>query len=246
MSISALNTTSLSSGYGMGQMAAYGGKKPSEEDMAEFIVEKDDADGDGLLSLSETPLDEDRFNSIDADGDGFISAEELSADAKAQQQTNPLMGQLTLQMQGIDPGTMASNIIEQDDADGDGSLSLDETPLSEELFNSIDADDDGFITAEELTNDISSKQAEGMPAPPSDGGQAAAASSDSASGTSSDEEYDSYDLNKDGVVSMSELLQAFNNGDSSLSSLFGSEESEGGISSMIQSIAMKAYQAQMV
>ncbi|QJB56089.1 EF-hand domain-containing protein [Pseudodesulfovibrio sp. zrk46] len=248
MSISALDSSTLAAGFGMGQMGGMSGRQKMDSDeMAEFIVSKDDADGDGLLSLGETPLDEDRFNSIDADGDGFISSEELSADAESRKEEMNLMGQLTMQMAGIDPSQMAASIFDQDDADGDGLLTLDETPLSEEIFNSIDTDGDGSISAEELTADIESKAAEGMPAPPPGAQeQAAAASSESSSSSSSDseEDYDVLDLNEDGVVSMSELFQAFQNGDSSLSSLFP-DEGEGNVSAMTQRMAMQAYQAQM-
>ncbi|QGY41120.1 hypothetical protein GM415_13610 [Pseudodesulfovibrio cashew] len=251
MSISAVGSGISGSGFDLEQMAgSYRNRGPDTDEMASFIVEQDDADGDGLLSLEETPLDEERFNSIDEDGDGFISAEELSSDAASRmQEQNTMMGSLNMRMQGIDPAEMAASIVEKDDADGDGMLSLDETPLDEDLFNSIDADGDGFITADELSADMEEKASQGVSAPPAgaESQAAAAMGGGSASGTESssesDEEYDAYDLNEDGVVTFDELLQAFRGGDNSLTSMFQSMGDLG--SESLRRYAMEAYQAQM-
>lgn len=251
MSISAVDS-SLSSctGYGMGQTTGASSGRPSSDEIAASIFEKDDADGDGLLSLSETPLDEDRFNSIDTDGDGFLTEEELSADAEARHEQGALQGQLTMMMQGIEPSEMVASIFEQDDADGDGLLSFDETPLDEDKFNSIDTDGDGFISTEELTADMEANMAEAMPMPPAGAeGQVASASgsggSESSSSSSESEEYDTYDLNQDGTVSLDELLQAFQSGDASLKTLFESM-GEGVVSGMQTRMAINAYEAQMI
>jgi len=40
-------------------------------------MEKDDADGDGYITLEESGKDEEFFNKIDADGDGRINLDEL-------------------------------------------------------------------------------------------------------------------------------------------------------------------------
>jgi Ca2+-binding EF-hand superfamily protein len=169
MSISALGGSATSVGLAEMMQAARKSSQPTSDEFAEFIVEKDDTDGDGLLSLEETPLDEDRFNEIDADGDGFISAEELSADAK----------------QHMAAGGM----------------------------------------------------------PPQGGGAEAGASASSDSSESTDEDYDTYDLNEDGVVTLDELLQAFKQGDQSLNSLFESLDN-GTATATTQRLAMEAYQAQ--
>lgn len=249
MSISAVDSTGVTgSGYGLGKMSGSSrSDAPSAEDFAASIFEQDDADGDGLLSLGETPLDEERFNSIDSDGDGYLTVEELSSDAQSHiDEMNSLMGQLTLKMQGVDTSEMVSSIFAKDDADGDGLLSFEETPLDEDQFDSIDADGDGFISVDELSADMEEKMAEGVPMPPSGAeGQAAASSGSSSSSSESEEEYDTYDLNEDGVVSFDELQQAYLGGDSSLKSVFESM-GEGTMSMMKTRMAMEAYQAQMV
>ena len=153
---------------------------------------------------------------------------------------------------------IAASIFERDDADGDGVLILEETPLDEDQFNSIDADGDGFITAEELSAHMEENMAEGMPVAQvgmeemaaeasgsASGTAASGASGSSSSGSDSSEEYDAYDLNEDGVVTLDELLQAYQGGDSNLRTLFESM-GEGVVSSLQTRMAMDAYQAQMV
>ncbi|EGB14933.1 putative signal transduction protein with EFhand domain protein [Pseudodesulfovibrio mercurii] len=172
MSISAVSGSSSS--FGLAEMMQVRRKEPDPDEMAASIVEKDDQDGDGFLSLAETPLDEDRFNEIDADGDGLISADELSADAQEHMSEAPT-GMAGMAMGGS-AGSQSSS----------GSGSSDE---------------------------------------------------------SSDEEYDQYDLNEDGVVTLDELMQALNQGDTSVQALF--QNMDGGSSALIQRLASEAYQAQM-
>jgi len=251
MSISAVGGYGMSGMTGMSQsngMRPPGGTQDPDE-FASSIIEHDDTDGDGLLSLGETPLDEDKFNSIDTDGDGYLTQDELSADF--QSHMNELQSKASMFMQGLDPSAMAQSIVDQDDTDGDGMLSLDETPLDEDRFNEIDADGDGLITADELSADAQQHMAESgegmMASPPPMGemGAAGDASSSGSSGSESEEEYDAYDLNEDGMVTLDELLQAFQNGDSSLESFFG-EGGGSGISALTQRLAMNAYAAQSI
>ena len=148
-----------------------------------------------------------------------------------------------------DPDEMAASIVEKDDQDGDGLLSLSETPLDEDRFNEIDADGDGFISAEELSADAQEHMSENPP--PMQGmegmamGEAAGSAQSSASGgdESSEEEYDQYDLNEDGVVTLDELMQAFRQGDQSLQTLF--DGLDNGSSTLVQRMANEAYLAQV-
>jgi len=245
----------LNKSYGASSSSGLG-----TDDIAASILEQDDADGDGLLSLSETSLDEDRFNEIDSDGDGYISAEELSADAKSHMQQNAAMGQLSVLMQSGNSDEIAASILEKDDEDGDGLLSLSETSLDEDRFNEIDSDGDGYISAEELSADMQENMAEGSAATAAAASESVAAttqtastdettsasssgSSSSSSSSDDEEDYDEYDLNKDGVVTVDELLQAFNQGDSGAASKLQSM-GDGMLSAMSQRFATEAYQQQ--
>lgn len=146
-----------------------------------------------------------------------------------------------------DPDEMAASIVEKDDQDGDGFLSLAETPLDEDRFNEIDADGDGLVSADELSADAQEHMSEaptGMQGMAMGGSSGSAQSaSESGDGDSSDEEYDQYDLNEDGVVTLDELMQAFRQGDQSLQSLF--DGTNGGSADLIQRLANEAYQAQI-
>ncbi len=63
---------------------------------------------------------------------------------------------------GFDPsGMTADKIIEKEDADGDGKISAEESLLPDDLFAEIDADQDGFLTTEEIE-----KSRENKPEPP--------------------------------------------------------------------------------
>lgn len=143
-----------------------------------------------------------------------------------------------------DPDEMAASIVEKDDKDGDGLLNLSETPLDQDRFDAIDADGDGFISADELSADAKEHMAEtptgtqGMAMGGASG--SARSSSGSGGGESSDEDYDQYDLNEDGVVTLDELMQAFRQGDQSLQSLFDGMD---GATSLNQRLASQAYKA---
>lgn len=54
----------------------------------------------------------------------------------------------------------SSEIMEKDDADGDGVLSIDETPLTEEMFSDADTDGDGYLTLEEIQAGEAARESE--------------------------------------------------------------------------------------
>jgi Ca2+-binding EF-hand superfamily protein len=107
---------------------------------------------------------------------------------------------------GSDGNPSVASISAQMDADGDGSITQAEfvssrpENVSEEdaatLFKSIDSDDKGSLTAEELDAGMKAS------APPPPGGAPSGASSSE----TEDEVFDSMDTNKDGVVSQDEFL----------------------------------------
>lgn len=147
------------------------------EDEVSKIFGQDDSNEDGVLSIDETPLSEEMFSSIDSDGDGNITTEELQADMETKQtelmrsfnaeacffhmfRMQGMMGQQAGREQTSQASDMVSNIFSKDDSNEDGVLSIDETPLSEEIFSSIDSDGDGNITMEELQADLESHMEE--------------------------------------------------------------------------------------
>ena len=268
--IGSSSLVSLSSDI-LAQMRANRGGN-SEEFANSFVSDKD-GDGDGLLSLEEAGIDQTKFDNADTDGDGYLTEEEISADMEnRKKEMAQMMGGLNMLMQGMggqEEGDIASSLISESDADGDGALSQEESGLSDELFSALDSDGDGSVSAEEINAAMrppdgmmqgqgTEQSGETISAAATASGVSASGGTESSGGTQSasssdDEEYDEYDLNEDGVVTMDELRQAFANGDVSLESLFetdgadrnGSEnggENDG--QSALMRMAMRAYEAQ--
>lgn len=108
------------------------GERPSFEQL--------DTDGSGGLSPDEmrAPALE-RFAAADANGDGGLSAEEMIAMAESR---------------GADrAGRMFERMLARRDANDDGLLQFDEMaapPRPETMFERVDADENGEITAEEF------------------------------------------------------------------------------------------------
>ena len=251
MSISSIVGSSGSSQSEMLTRIRGSGQRPSDEDMASRLIQDHDGDGDGLLSMDELGiLDQEQFDNADTDGDGYLSEEEILADMEQRHKQMQMMAELGQLMQGAIGESTANSILGQYDADGDGSLSMKESGLSEEVFGAVDADGDGLITSAELEEAL--QQTEDMAAmmpPPPEGAQQASAQGASESGGSGssdgdDEEYDEYDTNQDGVVSMDELRQAFLNGDLSLEEYFAETGDAMNGQSPLMRIAMNAYQMQ--
>lgn len=125
--------------------------------LASQIVQKDDANGDGLLSASETKLDSDMFKKLDADGDGKLTTDELVSGL----QNNRMrpMGPPP-PPPPMDSAEMASSIMQDEDANEDGVLSIDETELGSDEFNILDTDGDGKVTTDELQAGIKARESE--------------------------------------------------------------------------------------
>ena len=159
MSIGAIGSSSYASITSTMMSRLANSQKTDATDFASEIIKAEDKDGDGKISADESRVDSKRFLEIDADGDGLITAEELTTSVKSNTPETfggppPMPGLM------MDPSKMASRIVEQDDANGDGVLSVDETSMDSEMFSAIDADGDGSLTVEELTEDMEARQAE--------------------------------------------------------------------------------------
>lgn len=133
----------------------------NNSDMAARIIQEEDADGDGMISASETKVDSNRFNALDTDGDGLLTAEELTAAAEnGPQGAQGPQGPMGPPPPMMDSSQMASSILENEDADGNGVLSVEETDLASAEFNTLDTNGDGEVTIDELQAALEARKAE--------------------------------------------------------------------------------------
>jgi len=132
-----------------------GGFAPPAPPDAATIIENEDADASGTLTIEETRLTEEMFADADTDSDGMLTLEELE-EMLAQGPPSGGMGGMG------GPGGMGGgggmggepmsieSIFETEDTDGDGVISAEESVLPDEIFSEIDTDQDGVLTAEEI------------------------------------------------------------------------------------------------
>jgi len=210
---------------------------PSSTELTSQVMKSSDIDGDSLLSIDELGISEELFSSFDSDGDGSISSNELEGtfssklDAMKNQEFTPeefgsFLSELGLEVPPPPPqgqpnvSQMISDIFSANDTDESGLLSLSELDISEELFISLDSDEDGSITKEELaqglttlfssveSGEMSKDEAgevlsqlgiEKPSGPPPGGGMMGGGGS-----SEEEEEYDAADTNQDGIVSIAE------------------------------------------
>lgn len=101
--------------------------------MAEYLMDKNDADGDGFLSTEEFGESEDVFAGLDSNGDGMVDAKELKA-----YHPNVYLSHHT------------SNVIKASDNDGDGVLNAEELGVPQQIFEALDKNSDGQADKSEL------------------------------------------------------------------------------------------------
>nr|NJM01694.1 hypothetical protein [Desulfobacula sp.] len=146
-SYAAYYTSSYSSSGTQGTQG--GGFTPPAPPDAASIIEKEDADESGTLTIEETSLTEEMFSNADTDSDGALTLEELEEMLAAGPPASGMGGMGGGRGVGKEPMSIES-IFETEDADGDELISADESALPDEIFSEIDTDQDGFLTAAEI------------------------------------------------------------------------------------------------
>lgn len=126
----------------------------------ESVMATDDANEDGVLSIEETPMSEEQFGMADADSDGALSTEEL--DEVFSHGPPPMMGGgPPPEMGDMDDSGMSDieSLFAEEDTDEDGSISLEETSLDQEIFSALDLDQDGVLSQEEMQAGMDEREA---------------------------------------------------------------------------------------
>jgi len=146
---------------GWGQGAGNGDRAQMRQERiqarVEALLERFDANQDGQITLDEVQNKRaEHFAQMDADGNGLVSAEELeSFKAKMREQYQNDAAQNRGKGQrggkrGCD-GRGKGNRLQRLDNDGDGQISYSEFTANVPLFDRFDADENGILTQEELS-----------------------------------------------------------------------------------------------
>ena len=195
------------------------GMMPPTSGISKDIVSQKDTNSDSSLSIDELGISENQFSTLDSNGDSLVTQDEIATaiDNKlssydgtmpSKDEFASLLSDLGLQMPeppqkqaSKESEDFASMIMSNYDSNSDSSLSSDELSLlSSDEFSALDSNGDGSISTDELTSaveQVASNQGTPLSAPPAGGGGQTAS-------TSSTEEYDELDTNKDGIVSQEE------------------------------------------
>ena len=151
--------------YGMGMQMSYGmGMRmpmntaahgaPDFETVVSEMLEQNDADGSGGLSIDEVDFSEEAFAAADADGDGELTQEEMVdyGPELIPSPQGPAFGMMGGPPFGKNSEEITANLMEDLDADESGTLSLSEIDISETAFSQIDTDENDELDEDELTN----------------------------------------------------------------------------------------------
>jgi hypothetical protein len=140
-----------------------GGFTPPAPPDAATIIETEDTNEDGVLSIEETRLTEEMFANADTDSDGMLTLEELEEMlANGPPAAGGGMSGMGGGMGGggaMGPEPMSiESIFETEDVDGDELINAKESALPDEIFSEIDTDQDGYLTAEEIKTSRENKK----------------------------------------------------------------------------------------
>ena len=154
---------SFSAYQSMSMRGSQGMNSSFDPPSADSIMEKDDANLDGVLTIDETPMSEDMFSDADSDLDGQLNTQELEEMLSNGPPPPPMMG--GGEGQGMMGGGMGGgagfdvqSILDAEDTDEDGSISSEESSLSSEVFSLLDTNEDGVISQDEIEAAQADKQ----------------------------------------------------------------------------------------
>lgn len=149
---------SFSAYQSMSTRSSQGVSSSFEPPSADSIMESDDANLDGVLTVDETPMSEEMFSDADSDSDGQLNTSELEEMLSNGPPPPPMMGGGG--DQGMKGGGMggAQSIMDAEDTDEDGSISSEESSLSSEVFSLLDTNKDGVISQDEIEAAQADKQ----------------------------------------------------------------------------------------
>ncbi|MCK5525215.1 MAG: EF-hand domain-containing protein [Thiomargarita sp.] len=162
LSLAANVTVAQPGGWGNGQSAMNGDQAQMRPDRMQAridrLMERFDVNQDEQITLDEVQsVRTAHFEQMDVDGNGLVNSDELEtfrAHKREQYQndaTQNRRGKGQGKGQGGCIGNGMGNQLERLDNDGDGQISLSEFTANVPLFDRFDADENGIITQEELS-----------------------------------------------------------------------------------------------
>ncbi|NDV24014.1 EF-hand domain-containing protein [Desulfovibrio sp. JC022] len=202
MSISGIDgpeSSQLSAGYAPDESRI--SEQRQQGDFLDSLMISKDKDSNGVLSFDESGLTKEKFSKLDADGNGQVSPSEVQAVLDKLQKEKGELGKLDVQMQQAEEvAAKAPNPAAQQ------MVGFEESGLDEDTFNMLDSDGDGKVSQADIDSVVGEEQ---QPEEQGDGSLFSEALSEFEKNFfRKEEDEEEKDLNKDGVVSEEEELQA--------------------------------------
>jgi Ca2+-binding EF-hand superfamily protein len=141
-------------------------ERPNWKKEAKKYVSKNDKNGDGTLTVDEVTQEGHAkyFETVDADKDGAVNVKEITKWLKectkagtcpevTGEKVGPSEQQLSQQPRSPNWKKEAKKYVKKNDVNGDGTLTVDEVTQEghAKYFETVDADKDGAVNAEEIT-----------------------------------------------------------------------------------------------